>query len=528
MITIVQIDTVPVLALRPRDGFDLDLQAESNAESVGYAAIASEDGGKHKKRVTNFSVILTDGMDDADHVYRQLVYYTGKVVDLIGYTSFGCGAEQVAVWLENRGVVAKVQRRGTQQGDMTLSVNVELLHGWQPLNRLVWQYGAGERYPLDAVNLAAAGFNVHEVYPGFMDFSGLTLSADGDSSYSVQGANFAYGCPHIEIVGSDTLSEDDSGLYIGGDINAMTPEFSIPVQADTTYTFSFWARALDIRRGNTIGADLLVDDGSVMDSMTPVMLPARRWRHVRYTFTTGVGMTEIGLTVRKAGVSRALVWEIAGLSLIEGDRFYDRRLPSYPLPFTGALQSAYPTLDEVLSKRGENDLFIRRRLAEPLMYNPDNWPLVVDNLPPNYPTVGRVRTWDRGWRGQRMVWRGARWNYPPLAVYALRGLTVGMRPAIRVSRPGSVGVTNINCAVLGDVLNARTAQGLQTTDVLLVGEFTGRALVVRNGQPVTYVTESLATGYDTDAPGGVLHDDFAAYVNAGGGEWAALWLWRLI
>lgn len=533
MIRLVQIATVLLSNFHAHDGgFGLELEAEGDSLPLegGTGFVLSDDQYKHKARRMQGSATFYDRGDERDQLIRELEYYAGKIVDLIGCIPFPCSQAVQAVWVHTRGRFSLRRRGSGKRNDIQVTLTVDLLYPWQPLNRLMWQFTDQSPFTLTPANLSTIGFAAHEVYSGFFDLANAPLETNTDSTFEVRGGGFTYGAPIVRVYGSPIIGQNHSGLFIG---SSNPPSFTvfdfIPVSPGTTYTFSYWYRGVNIANGNTLYTQIFRQDGTLLLQVTGLLVEVGKWKRVTVTFTTDPDQHFVGFTVRKDNVAGQIIWDVAGLSLIEGSTFYDRRIPDYPVSYLSALQTPYPSLDEVM--RSRDCRFVPRLVGPEVMLNPDTWPSVVDNLPEDYPSIGSCIRWTEKFIGRRLVYPAHVWNTRPMAVYALRALSPAMLPEVRVMRPGGeVGKARINCEILDDILTSRHSTTLQQGDTLIVGELSGRAVLMRDGTVLAYVSDCLASGgiYDTDAPGGVRGEDFRVGVWPDGAEWSALFLWRAV
>lgn len=162
------------------------------------------------------------------------------------------------------------------------------------------------------------------------------------------------------------------------------------------------------------------------------------------------------------------------------------------------------------------------------LLNPANWWLVHDGLPPGYPVTGVYVDWNsdsvplnapdfstaRDW-----------WTVDPVTIYALRGMD-GAAPdvTITIERWDRDAYTlMLSMAVLDDILDRETGQGLGEDDLILTGNLTGRVVVVRNNRVAVYGGAALGDSWrGLIAPGTPSVKASRISVDAGDGEWSAL------
>lgn len=201
-----------------------------------------------------------------------------------------------------------------------------------------------------------------------------------------------------------------------------------------------------------------------------------------------------------------------------------------------ALITPYPTYEEYIGEFNYLRLMYWRPREEHfnLMYDPDFWDLVVDYLPQWFESIGLFQDWTLDSFLVTLWSDTSLWNYRPQMVWAFKGLETLYDPTITIYRDTANGGTEnilIDTSLIDTILTADTATGLQTTDVLLLGDVQGKAVVIRNNLIVSYVSSALGV-YKGESPAFIPileHVEYQVEFDRNSQiEWANLLQWRMM
>lgn len=200
------------------------------------------------------------------------------------------------------------------------------------------------------------------------------------------------------------------------------------------------------------------------------------------------------------------------------------------------LIDSYPTWEDYLEEKAASRLWYWRLREHhmPLMYDPDYWGLAVRYLPSGFHSIGEAFDWNTQ-RVLNSIWQDSSlFNARPLCFFALRGLDADFNVLLVVTRETDLGgeeTITIDTDVLDTVLTSETGLGLQTDDVLLIGDIEGKALVLRDGAIAAYCTTAISAYYGAspaylpNAQQADFRIDFD-YLSVTV-EWASLIFWRM-
>lgn len=245
---------------------------------------------------------------------------------------------------------------------------------------------------------------------------------------------------------------------------------------------------------------------------------------------------EDGTSDIEVTIAMSAQWQALNRLLFEYTDIDQSGLNVYNTPETPGvdLLPYYPTYAEYIEDKesAHEYRWLFRSHHAPLMYNPDFWGLVINYMPPGFPSFGEFISWNAIPTIQHVYADPGLWNGRPLTTWALRKLETAYPVTITVWRSerfGGVDTITVDTAGLDTLLTTKTGTGLQSTDVLLLGDVSGRAIVIRDNAVAAHCT-SVVSAYAGVAPGFIPSDSMAEYQvgfdYASATEWACLLQWR--
>ncbi|MCA9915239.1 MAG: hypothetical protein KC496_17920 [Anaerolineae bacterium] len=211
-------------------------------------------------------------------------------------------------------------------------------------------------------------------------------------------------------------------------------------------------------------------------------------------------------------------------------------LPTTPTTPSPSLLGRFPTWEEYVADRQGYNYYrwVRKPENATLMLDPAFWSLPLSGLPSGFPSIGEHVPWNDVPDVQTIWTDAALFNGRPMVCWALRKLETAYNVTLTFWRSATSGGTEtvaIDTDALNTLLTSKTGTGLQETDILLIGDVEGRAVVLRDGVVVAYCSSILGQ-YKGVVPGYIPigeHMDYRVnFSPAATAEWSNLILWRLV
>lgn len=530
MIRVVQIGTVPVWKMLPRNGgFSFDMSSKSSpqimTDSTGF--ILGDDYYNQGQRSLKADFILYDNDGQRDRYLRELEYAVGSKVNAYGYIPVKTKFETRAIWMHNTAFIRNIKRRGNKDNELSITLELELLSAWQPTNRLYYRWSDAD--PYDVYEYDGISFANLAWFP----YSSRNFTSAPKASFEIEmtaGGSFLnlaskYGFFTYRFVFDPTAIETARLGYFGVVFPHDRNRIELPdFDAVTEYTLTLWVKAIDLSGGDEIDIEVTNEiDGllvsqpiTLIPEYQKVVLPSFVSNHPSVTIDFVKGFALGSLAIQTTGFNLAF-------------SHYDRLNTITPIPNGQAIQSHYPVLSDLKNISGFQWVERLQRQGRNVLYNPDNWLALVNNLNNDYGNIGQVIDWRSDFTQIVVYYDEAIFNFRPLVIFAFRDIRAGAGtlPEIIVQREdGSVSVTRID-------MDTVLSSGFYFDDdepILIIGEVTGRAVLMVDETIRAYTSDALVTSsnYDQSSPGAIVGNNNRIAVDAKGMEYTVLILWRAI